>query len=245
MRADIPVPPEQSYEHEPDAELEPVEARGFNPAENDVPLSGVLTPEDHGRLRRFRGPDREPDATLHRHITHCTICNHPDRDAIDQCILHWESPTAIADEFDLGDRRVIWRHARALGLFRIRMEQSQHALGFLIEQAQSVVPSADAIIRAIRALSCLDENGHWHEPRKEVVITHRYEQVPAEGSHDGPPRRRPRPRPPQPGQSRPADSVAGRFLRSVAGVFSPAPRDERRSGGPSPFLGTRAEKSST
>ena len=178
MRTDIPVPTEQAYHEEFDTESEPI--GGDAPSSADFADGGSfeldVQGEDAPHPRR-RGPDQDPDATLHRHITHCTICNHPEREAIEECILHWHSPTVIADEFDLGDRRVVWRHARAFGLSQLRAEQTRHALGYLIEQAQSVFPSADAIIRAVRALACLDENGRWHEPRKEVVITHRYEDA--------------------------------------------------------------------
>jgi hypothetical protein len=256
MRTDIPVPTEQVYQEEFETESEPSrDSIALNDEEGrsfEVDLEDQVSnlPNEDVPHPRRRGPDRDPDSTLHRHITHCTICNHPDRDAIEECILHWHSPTAIADEFDLGDRRVVWRHARAFGLSQLRAAQARHALGFLIEQAQGVVPSADAIIRAIRALSCIDDQGQWHEPRKEVIITHRYvalqarqeEDAAAADSPDGPTRRRRRPRRPQPTQSRPTDSVAGRFLRSVAGVFS-SPVTNHQSP-PASFLGTRAEKSS-
>jgi hypothetical protein len=182
MRTDIPVPPEQVYQEESETESEPIGGRACLPHRQ-----GSIALEEGGRVfpPRRRGPDLDPHSALQRHITHCSICNHPERDAIDEAILHWHSPTAIAFEFDLGDRRILYRHAHALGLFRQRLENTRHALGFLIEQAQSVVPTADAIIRAVRALACLDERGHWHEPRKEVLIIHRYEDATSRPRHEG------------------------------------------------------------
>jgi hypothetical protein len=160
-----------------DVTLEPERSRRASsaPEESDFPEPGTESePFDGGRSCR----DSQRPIRLEYHEPQCTICNHPEREDIDQAILHWHSPTAIAFEFDLPDRRIVYRHAHALGLFRQRAEQTRHALGFLIEQAQSVVPTADAIIRAIRALSCIDDRGQWHEPRKEVIITHRYEGAP-------------------------------------------------------------------
>jgi hypothetical protein len=116
---------------------------------------------------------------MKRHVSHCTICKHPERAAIDQAFLHWWPIADLAYYFKLGNRLVVYRHAHALGLFEKRGARTQHALGYMIEQAQTVTPTGDCIIRAIRALSCLDENGRWHEPRKEVLIMHQYLDTPA------------------------------------------------------------------
>jgi hypothetical protein len=118
-------------------------------------------------------PARAAETNLTYHQIRCTICNHPEREAIEQDFLHWARPAAITHEYQLGDRRAIRRHARAFGLFERRAAQAQHTLGFIIEQADGVTATADSIIRAVRALSCLDENGHWTEPTRRVIITHR------------------------------------------------------------------------
>lgn len=114
-----------------------------------------------------------------RHESHCTICNHPEREAIEQAFLHWWRPTDLAYHFKLGNRLVVYRHAHAMNLFERRTARTHHALGYMIEQAESVTPTADSIIRAIRALSCIDQDGRWHEPRKEVLIIHQHLETPA------------------------------------------------------------------
>jgi hypothetical protein len=119
-------------------------------------------------------PARAAKASLTYHQIRCSICNHPDRDAIEEDFLHWIRPGAIIHEYQLGDRRAIGRHARAFGLFEKRAAQTQHALGFIIEQADGVIATADSIIRAVRAHSCLDENGHWTEPTRHTIVTHEY-----------------------------------------------------------------------
>lgn len=132
-------------------------------------------------IRAPRSPQQNPnhppakaeDINLSRHAARCTICRHPQRDAIEQAFLHWWRPTDLAAHFKLGHRLAVYRHAHAFGLFERRKARTQHALGYIIEQAESVAATAESVIRAVKILGCLDENGRWIEPRKEVIITHR------------------------------------------------------------------------
>lgn len=116
----------------------------------------------------------DEDISLSHHAARCSICNHPDREEIEQGFLHWESPTRLAHEFNLGHRRAVYRHARALGLFKKRVAHSRRILEFIMEKAESVTPTADSIIRAVRAYACLSEDGRWTEPTRRVIITHEY-----------------------------------------------------------------------
>jgi hypothetical protein len=137
-----------------------------------------------------RGSGCQPDLNYHR--IRCTICSHPDREAIEQDFLHWVRPSTITHEYQLGDRRAVGRHARAFGLFEQRTARTQHALDLIIEQAETVEATANDIIRAVRAHSCLDENGRWHEPTRRVIITHQTVTLDASsGSHEHNPRTSP------------------------------------------------------
>lgn len=127
------------------------------------------TPPVRRKPRKAKQPAR-----LNYHGIRCVICKHPDRKTIEQDFLHWRSPAEIAQEFNLGHRRGIYRHAHALGLFKQRAGQLRHGLGLIMEQAANVTPTANDIIRAVRAYSCLDEDGHWHEPTRRVIITHQH-----------------------------------------------------------------------
>ena len=111
---------------------------------------------------------------LNQHRAHCTICHHSERDAIEQGFLHWQRPTVIVHEFQLADRRVINRHARALGLFELRASRSRRSLEFVMEQAETVKATADSVIRAVKAHACLGEDGRWTEPTRHTIITHQY-----------------------------------------------------------------------
>ena len=135
-------------------------------------------PKPQRRRRPRENDDAKPGRSDERHLSlghhqaRCTICHHPDRESIDEAFLHWQRPTAIAHEFQLRNRRIVYRHAHALGLFHQRAAKSRRSLEFIMEQAETVTATADSIIRAVRAHSCLGEDGRWSEPRKEVLITH-------------------------------------------------------------------------
>lgn len=93
----------------------------------------------------------EPD----RHARKCLVCAHPERDAIDQGFLHWRAPENMAREFDV-PLASIYRHAHSTGLAARRAAKIRHSLECIIEQAERTIPSADAIIRAIRAYTCIN-----------------------------------------------------------------------------------------
>src|SRR5579863_2603422 len=140
-----------------------------------APTVAAPKPQHHRRIgsgasAKLKRRD-DGDTSLSHHEARCTICNHPERAAIDEAFLHWQRPTAIAHEFQLGDRRIVYRHAHALGLFHQRAAKSRRSLEFIMEQAETVTATADSVIRAVRAHSCLGEDGRWTEPRKEVLIT--------------------------------------------------------------------------
>lgn len=138
--------------------------------------SGTLSGGAPDTAERPKRKSRKPrlQARLNYHSIRCVICKHPDREAIEHEFLRWISPADIAKEFNLGHCRGIYRHAHALGLFKERADQTRHRLGLILEHAGNVTPTANDIIRAVRAYSCLDEEGHWHEPTRRVIITHQH-----------------------------------------------------------------------
>ena len=126
------------------------------------------------RVDRPTHPTKQKEESainLNHHTARCAICRHPERDAIDQAFLHWERSSSIAYDFQLADRRVVYRHARAFGLYRQRASRSRRCLEFLMEQAESVPATADSIVRAVRAHACLGEDGRWIEPTRHVAFS--------------------------------------------------------------------------
>ena len=117
------------------------------------------------RVPRRELTDRE------RHERKCFICHHPNRAEIDDDILHWCNPANITYKYNLNDYRCIYRHAHATGLMDRRRMYMRDSLEHVIEHAESVSPSADAIIRAVRACGRLNAKGEWVDPPRQMVYS--------------------------------------------------------------------------
>ncbi|HEY6443530.1 MAG TPA: hypothetical protein VIY66_09345 [Candidatus Acidoferrales bacterium] len=114
----------------------------------------------------------QAQSTLSHHTRHCTICHHPERQAIEEEFIHWHSPTRIAIDHGIGARSV-YRHARALSLFERRAIHLRDALGHIIEKVENVSVTSDAVVRAVHAHSHLSSTGRWIEERSLVVSSNR------------------------------------------------------------------------
>ncbi len=110
-----------------------------------------------------------PDISRHQRL--CSICHHPEREAIEEAFLQWRSLWNIQDEFKLPSRTTIYRHAHALGLFARRGRRLRFALGNIIEKSETVRPTAEAIIHAIEAYTRLTDDGQWIAPPAHVVVS--------------------------------------------------------------------------
>jgi len=131
------------------------------------------------RRRRLLGervakrPDRvaspEPDSPLERHARKCTVCHHEDREDIEADFLHWHDPEEIALDFRLRSARVIYRHARATGLYQRRMHNMRDCAALVASRAENATPSGATVLKAIRACSLINEMGEWLEPPKRVI----------------------------------------------------------------------------
>lgn len=110
-------------------------------------------------------------ATLEHHSRKCVICNHSDRADIEEDFVSWHNVELIQRDYDLGNYRAIYRHARATGLYQRRRENLRFAAELLIEHADQVKPSPDAILRAIQICARLSGQGEWVEPAKHVIFS--------------------------------------------------------------------------
>jgi hypothetical protein len=142
-----------------EARIEAAELR----AAQSTPRSDLLD------ARRF--PKHYPaEADPGRHERLCSICHHPDRDAIEEAFLQWQRACDIHREFKLPSRTTVYRHAHAVGLFEQRARALRFVLENIMEESSACAPSADSIIRAVRAYSCLDDRGRWIEPPRRLII---------------------------------------------------------------------------
>ncbi len=105
-----------------------------------------------------------------RHGRKCSVCCHPDRDAIEEAFIHWHSPTLIAQDYEISDDSV-YRHAYATGLDAVRSRNLRCALERILGKAQRVVPTADSIVRAVRAYTRINDAGEWVEPPTHVIVS--------------------------------------------------------------------------
>jgi hypothetical protein len=110
--------------------------------------------------------------SLGRHKRRCTVCHHPECDLIEQEFLRWSSPFEISEAFDLKDPTAIYRHAHAFGLFARRRLNVRCVAEQILEGADSVRPTGNSVLRALRAFTQITDEGQWIEPPKRVVVTH-------------------------------------------------------------------------
>lgn len=108
---------------------------------------------------------------FYRHARLCTVCNHPDRDAIEADFVRWQSPQKIASDYQIADRSAIYRHAHATGLFLSRRRELPRVLESILEcVGNASLDSMDTITRAARVYAHIDDNGKWFEPPKTMYI---------------------------------------------------------------------------
>jgi hypothetical protein len=121
--------------------------------------------------RKQSQPKTQAEIDVMRHRRLCTICHHPERDAIEEAFLQWRNVRLIAGEFHAsGGPTAIYRHARALNLFKKRNLNLRSALELMIEHSERSSPSAEAIIKAIRAHTRMNDLGEWIDtPTTHIV----------------------------------------------------------------------------
>ena len=108
---------------------------------------------------------------ISHHERHCTICQHPEREAIEEAFLDWRPISNITDEFKLPGRTAIYRHAHAFGLFLRRSRNLRAALGMIIEKAQYATATGEAVVSAVRAYTRVTDAGEWVEPPSHVIVS--------------------------------------------------------------------------
>jgi hypothetical protein len=124
------------------------------------------------RRKRTTPCTRRNSASFRRHARKCAVCKHKERVEIELDFLHWHSASGIAHHYGLPSWAV-YRHAHATGLFKERMLNIRYAAVHIAEQAESVKPSAMAVIHAIRACSLINDQGQWIDPPKRLIVERR------------------------------------------------------------------------
>jgi len=115
-----------------------------------------------------------------RHEKNCSICAHPEREEIERAFCEWRPPTGIAREYKLSDRRIIYRHAHALGLFSRRDRNIRAALARIIEKADSVKVNGATVVAAVQAYAKINAAGQWVERSEHVNLNELFERMTTE-----------------------------------------------------------------
>lgn len=131
-------------------------------------------PTEPATTEKSKNPSR---AALSRHKRKCTICQHPQRDQIEQEFLQWRSPRTIAAFYKLTERAV-YRHAHARRLFERRGNNLRFSLYHILEQAEHVPATPNSIIEAVRVFAHITDDGRWVNPPRHVIIEHVGEDEP-------------------------------------------------------------------
>jgi hypothetical protein len=114
----------------------------------------------------------EPELSpLDRHRRKCAICKHRECEGIEEDFINWYGVDHIAKDYRLADHRSIYRHAHATGLMERRRMNIRFAAESLVEQANSVTPTGDTVLRAIRTCTRINDRGEWHEPPSHVIVS--------------------------------------------------------------------------
>jgi hypothetical protein len=109
---------------------------------------------------------------LERHRRKCIICRHPDCEAIEQDFTNWNRVDDIVKDYELGDYRIVYRHAHATGLFERRRMNMRFAAEMVVEDVyHAETTCADTILRAIRVCTRLNDRGEWVQPTSHVVFS--------------------------------------------------------------------------
>jgi len=116
-------------------------------------------------------PKTPAEIDLSHHRRRCSVCHHPDREALEEAFLQWRNVRYIDREFKPeGGITAIYRHARALNLFKQRNLTLRSSLEFVIEQSERIVPSAEGLVKAIRAYTRINDSGEWIDtPTSHIV----------------------------------------------------------------------------
>src|SRR5690348_5524247 len=124
----------------------------------------------HQQVRPHRHPrsTSAQQSSLERHRRKCSICNHPDREEIEERFTHWRNLGSIVEDFNLDDIRVIYRHAHATGLYEQRRRNYLFTIENILECGEDIELTASAYIKAVRAYACLCDTVRWTEPATRV-----------------------------------------------------------------------------
>jgi hypothetical protein len=125
-------------------------------------------------MKKPTSSEKKPNPGRHRTI--CKVCNHDQREEIEQDWVSWGNTTRIAEEYGL-TRDSLYRHAHACGLFDKRRQNLRKALERNIEHAESLEVNASAVVSAVQAYAKINDAGKWIERSESVNLTELFDKM--------------------------------------------------------------------
>ncbi|MGH9572703.1 MAG: hypothetical protein ACRD40_04135 [Candidatus Acidiferrales bacterium] len=114
--------------------------------------------------------ENKADPSIERHSRKCQICRHPDRDEMEKEYVEWAKPWAISRHYDVPER-AIRRHFEAVGLISRRRANLVGALENIVERGPEAPITGSMVIRAVKAICCINGDNKWTEPAKKIIHT--------------------------------------------------------------------------
>jgi hypothetical protein len=102
---------------------------------------------------------RSRKATIARHSRDCRVCNHPQRERIEEDFVAWESPSRIIKQYRIKSRNTLYLHARAFDLLAERNRNLGEALARIVEKGANCRVTAGVVVAAATLLSRLNGRG--------------------------------------------------------------------------------------
>ena len=135
-------------------------------------ISGKRASEKLANSRRLLESRIASNPDFERHSRKCQVCHSRWVEEIEEAYFNWSSAQWIINSFNISYDDAVYRHARAIGLDVKRRRNVVIALEKLIEKVDEVTVTSSTVLRAVRALSCLNSNGRWTDPpTTHVVVT--------------------------------------------------------------------------
>lgn len=104
-----------------------------------------------------------------RHEAGCKVCNHPEREEIENQWCSWANTSELARRYRLS-RDSIYRHVAAFNLRERRARNLRAALERIIEQADGVTVNAAAVVSAVTAYAKINSAGQWIDRSEQVSL---------------------------------------------------------------------------
>jgi hypothetical protein len=139
------------------------------PADAPVPRPRRRAPRLDLRTARVPRKSLAEMSALERHTRKCLVCRHRDREEIESDFLHWHDMGDIVIDYKLPNRRALYRHARATGLYELRMANIRDAASLIAAKAEHCRATASSVLKAIQACSQIDELGRWIAPPSRTI----------------------------------------------------------------------------